>query len=78
MKDLLFYLVQNIALEPKKVRIDEEEQEGQITFSITCDKDDIGRVIGKQGKVIKALRRILGIIAVHEGKRVNLSIAQEQ
>lgn len=77
MKEVLLYILENIALTPDKITVEEKESDGQIDFYITCDEDDIGRIIGKNGKVIKAVRRVLGIIAVKEGKRVNIIMANK-
>lgn len=74
MKDVLLYMVQGIALEPDKISIEEKTIDSQVDFFISCGQDDIGRIIGKKGKIIKALRRVLGIMAVKEGKRVNITM----
>lgn len=72
MKDLLTYIISHIANEPDKVNIEEKLIDNQIDFYVSCDPSDIGRIIGKKGKIIKALRRVLAILAVKEGKRVNI------
>ena len=70
-------MLAGIALAPKKVAIEEKESEGQVDFYISCEKEDIGRIIGKKGKIIKALRRILSILAMKEGKRVNITMMSQ-
>lgn len=77
MKDLLIYIVKNIALEPDKIEVAEKEADGQVDLYITCASSDIGRIIGKKGKIIKSMRRLLGILAVREGKRVNIIMQDE-
>ena len=74
MKDVLLYLVQHIALESDKVHVEEKESDGQVELLVTCATDDIGRIIGKKGKVIKALRRVVGILALKEDKRVIITM----
>lgn len=74
MKDALLYMVQHIALNPDEISIEQEENENEVTFYIKCADEDMGRIIGKEGKVIKSLRRILTIIAIKEGKRVTISM----
>ena len=74
MKDVLVYILQNITLEPDKIAVEEKTVDSQIDFYVTCATDDIGRIIGKKGKIIKAIRRVLGIMAVKEGKRVNITM----
>ncbi len=77
MKDLLIYIVKNIALEPDKIEVSEKEADGQVDFYITCASPDIGRIIGKKGKIIKSIRRLLGILAMREEKRVNIIMQDE-
>lgn len=77
MKDLLIYIVKNIALEPDKIGVAEKEADGQVNLYITCASSDIGRIIGKKGKIIKSMRRLLGILAMREGKRVNIIMQDE-
>lgn len=74
MKDVLLYMVQQIALEPEKIAIEEKTVDSQVDFYISSAQEDIGRIIGKKGKIIKALRRVLGIMAVRDGKRVNITM----
>lgn len=77
MKDLLLYFLEHMTLEPKKVSVEEKDIEGQVEFHITCAQEDIGRIIGKKGKIIKALRRVLSILALREGKRVNIVMVDQ-
>lgn len=74
MKDLLLYIVGQIVTSPAKVSIEEKTVEGQVTFYITCATDDIGKIIGKKGKIIKAILRVLGVLAMKEGKHVNITM----
>lgn len=74
MKDVLLYMVQGIAQNPDRVSVEEKTVDSQVDLYISCAQDDIGRIIGKKGKIIKALRRVLGIMAVKEGKRVNITM----
>ncbi len=77
MKDTLHYLVASIVDNPKEVIIDESEQEGTIQFTITVAKDDMGKVIGKEGKVIRAIRNVMKIPAIKENMRINISLAEQ-
>ena len=77
MKQALLHMVVGIAIEPDKISIEENQQDNQVEFLITCAQEDIGRIIGKKGKVIKALRRVLSIMALKEGKRVNITMVSE-
>lgn len=75
MKQALQYIVSNLVDNSKDVVINEEESEGIINFTISVAKEDMGKVIGKEGRVIRAIRNVLKIPAIKQGKRINVSIA---
>lgn len=77
MKQLLEYIVPNIVNHPEDVVIGEAEENGLINLSIKVNPEDMGRVIGKSGKVIKAIRQIGRIIAIKKGVRVNIDVVDE-
>lgn len=77
MKQLLEYIVPNIVNHPEDVIISETEEGGVVNLSIKVNPEDMGRVIGKSGKVIKAIRQIGRIIAIKKGVRVNIDVVDE-
>lgn len=77
MKQLLEYIVPNIVNHPEDVIITETEDAGLVNLSIKVNPEDMGRVIGKSGKVIKAIRQIGRIIAIKKGIRVNIDVVDE-
>lgn len=78
MKDTLSYLVRAIVDDPESVQIDETEDDGVVNLIITVSKDDMGRVIGKEGKVIRSIRNIMKVKAIKENKRISVSLAENQ
>lgn len=76
MKDTLSKIVSAIVENPDKVKIDEEEKDGVINFFITVASEDMGRIIGKGGKVIKAIRNVMKIPAIKENKRIFISLSE--
>jgi predicted RNA-binding protein YlqC (UPF0109 family) len=76
MKDTLKHIVTSIVEKPEAVSIAEEEQDGVLNFIITVDKDDMGRVIGKQGKVIKSIRNVMKIPAIKSNKKIYISLSE--
>lgn len=76
MKDTLSFLVESIVDKPRKVVVTEEEDNAVINFTIKVADEDIGKVIGKEGKIIKALRNVMKIPAIKENKRINITIAE--
>lgn len=77
MKQLLEYIIPNIVNHPEDVVIAETEENGLLNLSIKVNPEDMGRVIGKSGKVIKAIRQIGRIIAIKKGVRVNIDVLDE-
>lgn len=57
-----------------KVAVDEPNEEGVIVYHLTVADDDMGRVIGKQGRIAKAIRVVMRAAAVREGKTVMVEI----
>lgn len=78
MKQLLEYIIPNIVNHPEDVVITEADSDGGLNLSIKVNPEDMGRVIGKSGKVIKAIRQIGRIIAIKKGVRVNIDVVDEK
>lgn len=79
MKELIEYIVKNIVANPDAVQIEEgiEEKYGKHfkTFTISCDKADIGQVIGRNGNTIQSIRNIVKIKAIKENEFVDVKVA---
>lgn len=78
MKDALSYILSSIVDNPDKVQIDETEENGSVQLNITVAKEDMGKVIGKNGKVIRSIRNVLKIPAIKYGKKVTISLIDQQ
>ncbi len=74
MKDLVLYLVKNLADQPDKVAIQESSQNGILRLQLTVAEEDKGKIIGKQGKVIKAIRAVAAVAALKGGKKVAVDL----
>ncbi len=59
MKDLLEVIAKSLVDDPSSVNVTEEEDERQITLGLTVAPDDMGKVIGKQGRIAKAIRTVV-------------------
>lgn len=77
MGDLLKFILLSIVEKPKDITIDEKEENGLLTVDFRVAKEDMGKVIGKNGKIIKAIRTVLRIRALKMGKRVNLNLVEK-
>jgi predicted RNA-binding protein YlqC (UPF0109 family) len=76
MKETLHYIITSLVDAPDAVEISEVEEEGTIYFSIIVAKDDMGKIIGKEGKVIRSIRNIMKVLAMKQNKRINISLAE--
>jgi uncharacterized protein len=74
MKDLLEYIVKELVDTPDAVRVRARTGQYAITLDLKVDERDAGKVIGRGGRVAKALRDVLGVAAARDRKRVHLDI----
>lgn len=74
MKDLVEFMARSIVSEPDAISVRERERAGAVMLELTVDPDDMGRIIGKQGRVANAMRTLLRVAAVKKGKRASLEI----
>ena len=78
MQDILSYVIKNIVTTPDDVKIEEAVDEtGTTTYLVTVNPADVGRIIGKEGKIIKAIRTIMRVIAIQKGVHVRVSVVSE-
>ena len=79
LKQMVETLVKRLASEPDQVEIREESQGDQtVVFEARVSKQDMGRVIGKKGKTIEALRTIIGAFGVKQNKRFLFQLIEEE
>jgi len=74
MKEFLDYLIKQIVTNPEEVKIEEEEKDGQLFFSVEVAEEDRGRLIGRGGNIINSLRHLLNVKAQKEGKQAFLKL----
>lgn len=78
MKDTLHFIVSAIVDNPDVVEIDEHEEEGLTVYTISVASDDMGKVIGKEGKVIRSIRNIMKIKAMKYNMRIKITLADKE
>ena len=74
MAELLEWLARRLVDEPDAVRVEKEEREDAIVFHLYVAPDDVGKVIGRQGRIARALRTLVRAGSAHEGRRIVLEI----
>ena len=75
MKDLLIALTQSLVEKPDEVKVEEQvAEDGSVVFYLRVADGDMGRVIGKQGRIAKAIRTLLRAAATREDKKVTVEI----
>lgn len=74
MKELLTYIVQNLVDKPDKVSVTEREADGETVFEVRVADGDMGKVIGRQGRIVKEIRILMKAVAQRKGKKVSVEI----
>jgi predicted RNA-binding protein YlqC (UPF0109 family) len=77
MKEFVEYIVKNLVDNPDKVNINEVGGSQTVILELSVEKSDIGKIIGKRGKTINAIRTLLMSVASRNGIRVSLEIMEE-
>lgn len=74
MKELVEYIARSLVDDPEQVKVHEFSSGNHVEFELSVAKNDMGRVIGKRGKVANAMRALLRVAAEREGKRASLDV----
>ena len=74
MKDLLTYIAQNLVEPPQAVDVQETETDGNVVLELRVDPSDMGKVIGRQGRIAKEIRTLMRSVAQRQGKKVSVEI----
>ena len=74
MKELLIYIAQNLVDNPDDVSVTERETENETVFELRVNQDDMGKVIGRQGRIAKEIRALMRSVAQRQGMRINVDI----
>ena len=74
LKELLTYIAQNLVDNPDDVNVTERETESETVFELRVNATDMGKVIGRQGRIAKEIRALMRSVAVRQGKRISVDI----
>lgn len=75
MNDLVDFLARALVDDPEAVSVDAfEEDDGTVVYEVTVAEDDVGKIIGRSGRTVNALRAVVRAAAVRDGRRVLVDI----
>jgi predicted RNA-binding protein YlqC (UPF0109 family) len=76
VKDLVEFVARSLVDDPTQVQVSQTQQGGKVHLELKVAKDDMGRVIGKNGRIANAIRVLLRVAAAREGKQVTLDVLE--
>ena len=74
VKDLLLYIARNLVENPDAVTVTEVEGDQELTLELRVSPDDMGKVIGRQGRIAKEIRTLIRSYAQRTGQKVSVDI----
>ena len=74
MKDLLTYIVQSLVNNPSEVSVTERQVDDETIFEVRVADGDMGKVIGRQGRIVKQIRILMRAVAQKKGKKISVEI----
>ena len=74
MKELLLYIARSLVQHPDQVTVTEVETGDELTLELRVAPEDMGRVIGRQGRIVKEIRILMKAVAQRKGKKVSVEI----
>ncbi|MBA2632725.1 MAG: KH domain-containing protein [Chloroflexi bacterium] len=77
MKDFLEYVARGLVDKPDAVEVDVEEDGDETVLTLVVDQEDMGRVIGRDGRIANAIRSLLKVMAARDGRHVELEIVSD-
>lgn len=78
MKELIEYIATSLVDDPTQVRVHQDQRAGKTFIKLRVAKEDMGRIIGRQGRVANAIRILLNVAASRSGKQAYLDVEEPQ
>jgi uncharacterized protein len=75
LENLLLFLARSLVDEPEKVEVEGRETDSRVDLTLRVAPDDVGKVIGRGGRIVKAIRTVMKAASVKANKRVNVEVA---
>ncbi len=76
MKEFIEYIAKTLVDHPEELQVTEVEGERTVVYELRCHPDDVGKVIGKSGKTVGAVRTLLSTVAARQGRRAVLEVVE--
>ena len=76
MEELIAYIARCLVDRPEEVRVERTERDGEIVLRLHVANEDVGKVIGRQGRIVRALRTLVRASGVKRGERALLEIVE--
>jgi predicted RNA-binding protein YlqC (UPF0109 family) len=76
MREFIEYIVRRLVDHPDAIRLTDLDGEKTIVFELQCHADDLGKVIGKAGKTIGAIRTLASTLAARQGRRALVEVVE--
>ncbi len=76
MKDMIEYVARLLVDSPDQVRVEETKKDDTTVFQLRVAKEDLGKVIGKNGRTARSIRALLGVLSAKEGRKAVLEIVE--
>ena len=74
MKELLTYIIQSLVDNPDKVVVDEIVKDRETVYEVRVADGDMGKVIGRQGRIVRQIRVLMKAVAQRQGKKISVDI----
>ena len=74
MKELLIYILQSLVDNPDKVVVEEKQTERETVYEVRVADGDMGKVIGRQGRIVRQIRVLMRAVGQRQGKKVSVEI----
>jgi predicted RNA-binding protein YlqC (UPF0109 family) len=78
VKEFLEYVARSLVDKPDAVQVEVEEEDDEISLILTVDQEDMGRVIGRDGRIANAIRSLLRVMGTRDGRHVELEIVTDE
>ncbi len=75
LENLLLFLARSLVDEPEKVEVTGRETDSRVELTLRVAQGDMGKVIGRNGRIVKAIRAVMKAASVKVNKRVNVEVA---